>query len=155
MKKTRLLLLISATLFLAWLAVRWAVLHSRPGHRLGITDGRLAPCPDQPNCVSTQAARDDQRIEPIALRQPPDEALRQLKAVIRSMPRSRVVSAGDNYLRAEFRTLLMGFVDDLEILVDGKDRVIHVRSASRLGRSDFGVNRRRVEEIRRRYQAGG
>lgn len=155
MKKTRLLILFGSAVFLAWLGVRWAASQSRPAHRLGVSDGRLAPCPDHPNCVCTQAARADQRIEPIALREPAGEALRRLEAVVRSMPRSRVVTAEEGYLHAEFRTLLLGFVDDLEVLVDEEDGVMHVRSASRVGRSDFGVNRRRVEELRRRLQDNG
>jgi len=108
----------------------------------------LAPCPRSPNCVSSQAADAAHQVMPLAFSGAPDAALRRLRAVIEAMPRAKVVSASERGLRAEFRSRLFGFVDDVDVLVDAEAKAIHIRSASRLGYSDFGVNRKRVEAIR-------
>ena len=124
---------------------------SRPAG-LGVRDGRLAPPKRTPNCVSSQAEPGDRvhYIEPLRFSGPPASAWAALKAVLRGMERVSVVREQQpGYLHAEFTSRLMGFVDDVEFLVDEKTAVIHVRSASRLGRRDFGVNRERVESIRR------
>jgi uncharacterized protein (DUF1499 family) len=123
-----------------------------PGKRptnLGIRDGKLAPCPSSPNCVSSQASDDKHSIAPLGIVGDPSLAIQRLKKVVESMPRTQVVEAKPEYLRVEFASQLLGFVDDVEFYCDGK--VIHVRSASRLGYSDLGVNRKRVEEIRRAF----
>jgi uncharacterized protein (DUF1499 family) len=120
-----------------------------PGRRptnLGVRDGNLVDCPSSPNCVSSQAHDAGHAIEPLPLSGDPVGAMQRLKNVIQSMARTQVVESKTNYLYAEFTTPLMGFVDDVEFYCDGK--VIHVRSASRLGYSDLGVNRRRVDAIR-------
>jgi uncharacterized protein (DUF1499 family) len=122
----------------------------RPGD-LGLRDGRLAPCKRTPNCVSSQAdPRDAEHfVAPLAWRGASDEAMRAARKAIESMPGSRVIREERNYLYAEFRTRLMRYVDDLELAHDASAGVLHVRSASRLGRRDFGVNRARVETLRR------
>lgn len=122
---------------------------TRPGY-LGVTDGRLARCKRTPNCVSSQAdpADAEHYVAPIAFRGTPAEAMAALRAAIAAMPRTHVVRAEGAYLYAEFRSKLMGFVDDAEFLHDAAAGVIHARSASRLGRRDFGVNRARIEAIR-------
>jgi uncharacterized protein (DUF1499 family) len=119
---------------------------------LGVVDGRLAPCPNTPNCVSTQASDDQHQIEPIAFDGDGDGALKRLKAAIRTIPRMQIVTETDNYLHAEATSLLFRFVDDVEFFVDRNAKVIHFRSASRVGRSDMGVNRRRMEQIRAAFQ---
>ena len=118
---------------------------------LGVKDGRLAPCKRTPNCVSSQADPADREhyIAPIPFK---GSAL-DLRKAVESMPRSTVVKEERNYLYAEFRSRLLGYVDDVELLYDGKAGLIHVRSASRLGRKDFGVNRKRVEALRALIQA--
>lgn len=115
-------------------------------------DGRLAPCKRTPNCVSSQADPNDAEhyISPIACRGPCADAIRAAREAIESMPGSTVIRQAENYLYAEFRTRLMRYVDDLELVHDERAGVLHVRSASRLGRRDFGVNRKRVETLRRR-----
>ena len=122
---------------------------TRPEY-LGVKEGRLARCKRTPNCVSSQAdpADAEHYIAPIAFPGAPAEAMAALGAAIAAMPRTHVVRADGGYLYAEFRSKLMGFVDDVEFLHDAAAGVIHVRSASRLGRRDFGVNRARVEAIR-------
>jgi uncharacterized protein (DUF1499 family) len=114
---------------------------------LGYSNGRLAPCKRSPNCVSSQADPKDEEhyIAPIAVK---GDAISAVRKAVESMPRTTVVAAETGYLYAEFRSKLMGFVDDVEFLVDPAKGVIHVRSASRLGRRDFGVNRDRIERLR-------
>ena len=114
---------------------------------LGVRDGRLAPCKRSPNCVSSQADASDREhyIAPIR------GSIATARSAIESCPRSRVIKAEENYLYAEFRTRLLRYVDDVELYFDG--RVLQVRSCSRLGRRDFGVNRKRVEELRALIEA--
>jgi len=109
---------------------------------LGVRDGRLAPCKRSPNCVSSQADPSDREhyIAPIR------GSIATARSAIESHPRSRVIRAEENYIYAEFRTRLLRYVDDVELYFDG--RVLQVRSCSRLGRRDFGVNRKRVEALR-------
>lgn len=115
----------------------------RPG-TIGVRDGRLAPCKRSPNCVSSQADPGDRLhyVAPISYR----GSMERLRREIEALPLSRVIRADGPYLYAEFRTPILRFVDDLELLQDGE--LLHVRSASRLGRRDFGVNRKRVEHLR-------
>ena len=115
-------------------------------------EDRLAPCPGKPNCVSSQAADSAHRVAPLPFRGAADAAMRRLRAVIEAMPRARIVGATDQRLRAEFRSRLFGFVDDLDALADAAAGVIHLRSASRIGYSDLGVNRKRVETIRAAFE---
>ena len=122
----------------------------RPGN-LGVKDGRLAPCRRTPNCVSSQADPADREhyIAPIAFR----GRMELLRRVVESMARATVIAADRNYLYAEYRTPLMRYVDDVELYYDERAGLVHVRSASRLGRRDFGINRKRVEELRALIQA--
>ena len=122
----------------------------RPGN-LGVKDGRLAPCRRTPNCVSSQADPADREhyIAPIAFR----GRMEELRRAVQSMARTTVITAERNYLYAEYRTPLMRYVDDVELYYDERAGLVHVRSASRLGRRDFGVNRKRVEELRALIQA--
>lgn len=115
---------------------------------------QLAPCPDRPNCVSSLAEDPEHRIEPLPLEGTPEEALARLRRIIEEMPRTSVDEVGDGYLKARFRSRIMRFVDDLALVVDAEAGVVHVRSASRIGYSDWGVNRKRVEEIRARLKSG-
>jgi uncharacterized protein (DUF1499 family) len=126
---------------------------------LGARDGRLAPCRRTPNCVSSQAdpADAEHRIAPIPFKGSTVEAMVAAKRAIESMARASIVreepSGAFFYLYAEFRSKLLGFVDDVELLFDEQAGVFHVRSASRLGRRDFGVNRKRVEALRSKLQS--
>lgn len=125
-------------------------LTTRRPTNLGVHNGRLAECPSSPNCVSSQASDEAHRIAPLACGWPKAEALRRLEHVLTTFPRVTIVSRDDGYLHAEFRSALFRFVDDVEFVVSESESVIHVRSASRAGHSDLGVNRRRVELIRQR-----
>ena len=128
---------------------------SRPDD-LGAREGRLAPCKRTPNCVSSQADADRDAghyIAPIRIAGRARGAWAALTAVLRAAERVKLVTGNEDYLYAEFSSRIMGFVDDVEFVLDEKAGVIHVRSASRLGRSDFGVNRERVETLRRHLAA--
>ena len=121
---------------------------------LGVKDGRLAPPKTTPNCVSSQADAADAEhyIAPIAYKGGAAEAMAAARRTVEGLQGARVIRQEGNYLYAEFRSKLMGFVDDVEIVFDEKAGLLHVRSASRLGRRDFGVNRARVEAIRARIR---
>lgn len=117
---------------------------------LGVMDGRLAPCPDSPNCVNTFSTDAQHAIAPIPYTIPTEEARAALISAIEAMPGGTLITAEPTYLYAEFRTPLMGYIDDSEFLLDEAAGLIHFRSASRLGQGDLGVNRKRMEGIRER-----
>ena len=121
---------------------------------LGATAGRLLPCPDSPNCVCSQDPDADHQIAPLAFTGPGPAALARLKAVVLAQPRAKLTGERDGYLRAEFTSRIFRFVDDVEFLLDEPAKVIHVRSASRVGPSDLGVNRKRVEQLREAFVKG-
>jgi len=125
----------------------------RPNY-LGVKDGRLARPRSTPNCVSSQADPADKLhyIEPIRFRGSALDAIAAARKAVEGMARATVVQHEGNYLYAEFKSKLMGFVDDVEFTYDEKAGVLHVRSASRLGRRDYGVNRARVEALRSRIE---
>lgn len=115
---------------------------------LGARDGRLAACPSSPNCVSSQSPDKDHRIEPLLFTGTAAEAMARLAAIVQNLPRTTIIIRKPDYLYAEFTSTLFRFKDDVEFLADDSAKVIHVRSASRLGHSDLGVNRKRIEAIR-------
>ncbi len=116
---------------------------------LGIVDGRLRPVRTHlTNAVSSFADTEYHRIAPLSAAGEPRAVLRRLRAIVAARPGVRIVNEQSGYLYAEFESRVLGFVDDVEFLLDESAAVIHVRSASRLGRRDFGVNRARVEAIR-------
>ncbi|MBH8563365.1 DUF1499 domain-containing protein [Nostoc sp. CENA67] len=119
----------------------------RPNN-LGVRNGKLAPCPNSPNCVSSQSSDAVHKIAPLTFTSTPENAIAALKSVIESLPRTKIITESKDYLYAEFKSALLGFVDDVEFYLDRNANVIHVRSASRLGQSDLGVNRQRIETIR-------
>ena len=126
---------------------------SNPPQGVGIPQDQLAPCPNSPNCVSTAASDSAQEIEPLPLADTEQRTIEMLTSAVSALPGSRSVLTKGNYLHFEFRSPWLRFVDDVEFLIDEDAKLVHVRSASRIGRSDFGVNRKRVEEIRLRYEA--
>ncbi len=124
---------------------------------LGLKNGWLLPCPDSPNCVSSHANPGDKShyLPPIAFSAEPEQAWEKLQRVLKSMPGTTIVETKNNYLRAEFRSRIFGFVDDGEFLLDRHHKVIHFRSASRVGHSDLGANRKRIEMIRAKFSQPG
>jgi uncharacterized protein (DUF1499 family) len=117
---------------------------------LGVKDNRLSPCPSSPNCVSSQSDDRRHKIDPIRFTSTSAEAMTRLKKVVQGKERTTVVRETPEYFHVEFRTVL-GFVDDVEFFVDESQKVIHLRSASRVGYWDLGVNGRRIESIRAEF----
>ncbi|HSA63636.1 MAG TPA: DUF1499 domain-containing protein [Nitrospira sp.] len=112
----------------------------------------LAPCPASPNCVSTVAPPEDSQhaIAPYLYRTSRAEAKAVLKTTVAGLPRTKLIEDDDTYLHYECTSLLLRFVDDVEFVFDDEAKLIHFRSASRIGYGDLGVNRRRMEHIRSR-----
>jgi uncharacterized protein (DUF1499 family) len=108
----------------------------------------LLPCPSTPNCVSTQTTDEGHAIAPFQYQKSCAEAKEALKAVLATLPRTKLVDEDEFYLRYEFTSLLLRFVDDVEFLFDETTKTVHFRSASRTGYSDLGVNRKRMEQLR-------
>jgi uncharacterized protein (DUF1499 family) len=115
---------------------------------LGVRDGRLAPCPATPNCVSSQSSDPQHAVEPLAYTAALSNAHDDLRKIILGMKRATIKIDTGTYIHAEFSSAAWRFVDDVEFYFDDAAKIIHLRSASRLGSYDFGVNRERVESIR-------
>jgi uncharacterized protein (DUF1499 family) len=122
---------------------------------LGIKDGHLTPCPETPNCVSSQCTDKDHFVAPLPFSSSTSEAMADLKKIIFQMKRTKIVNETDYYLAVEFTSAFWRFVDDVEFLLDDTARTIHVRSASRMGRYDLGENRKRIEMIRAAWNLRG
>lgn len=114
---------------------------------LGLANGQLAPLPESPNAVSTQTDDDDRKMPPIEFSGDAAAMMDKLKAIINDLPRSSIVTMTEDYLHVEFRSLIFRFVDDVEFFIDREESRIHFRSKSRVGHSDLGVNRKRMENI--------
>jgi uncharacterized protein (DUF1499 family) len=142
------------------LAARFGAFAGREPSGLGVRDGKLQAPAKTPNSVSSQAdlwpdaaLKDHARIAPLAVPGDGKAAIASIAQVVESLPGARIVLRRDDYLYAQFTTALMGFVDDAEFWFDPAAKVVQVRSASRIGRKDFGVNRARIESIRARLAA--
>ena len=136
---------------LVWGVVRMA--SSQRPDNLGLKDGLLAACPASPNCVSTRADSAHQHMDAIEFTDSPDAAHERLISVIRGLPRMTIVTERPDYLHVEATSFLFRFVDDIEFVIDAEAQLIHFRSASRVGHSDLGVNRARMERIARDFRA--
>ena len=148
----------AASVVLLLLAGRAGVFAGRRPTDLGVHDGLLKPPSPTGNSVSSQAAQYPgagalyARIEPIRSRGDAADAVARIARVVQTMPGARIVERRADYLYAQFTTRWLRFVDDVEFYAPPSEKVMHVRSASRLGRRDFGVNRKRVEALRERLQ---
>lgn len=111
----------------------------------------LKPCPEKSNCVSSRDAGRSSFIEPLHFSGEAQAATVRLIKVIMALPRTELVRDEGDYLQINVSSWIFGFVDEVEFLLDDKQKIIHVRSAARKGSYDFGVNRRRVEVIRRDF----
>jgi uncharacterized protein (DUF1499 family) len=120
---------------------------TRPSN-LGVKDSRLAPCRSSPNCVSSDDGDAAHSIPPFLLALPAREAWRAAQTTVARLPRTKIITETDDYLHAECSSAVFGFVDDLELHLRPARNLIAVRSAARLGHSDLGVNRKRVENLR-------
>jgi len=115
---------------------------------IGVSGSMLAPCPSSPNCVSSDAPDAAHRVSAFALTAAPDESWRIIRKEVAALPRVTITEETDDYIHAECASALFGFVDDLELHLRKSAGLVAVRSASRIGYYDFGVNRRRVERLR-------
>jgi len=118
---------------------------------LGVENGKFKQCPNTPNCVNSQAKDKRHFIEPIIISSSIIETKKYILDALDQLKVSRVVVVDDNYIRAEFVSKVFRFVDDVEFCfseTNSKEVLVHIRSASRVGYSDLGVNRKRIEEIR-------
>jgi uncharacterized protein (DUF1499 family) len=146
----RVLLLIGVLVIiqLAMTIVSW-----RSPREMSTSPQALSRCPDSPNCVSSVDQDPQHRVEPLQFGGEAAAAFARLQRVIARMPRTKIVTITDVYLHATFTTMIMRYTDDVEFLLDGETGTIAVRSASRVGYSDLGANRKRVERIRAAFNA--
>lgn len=117
---------------------------------LGVENGTLAQLPDSPNCVSTQTTDESKKMEPIEFQTELDATMSAIENAVNEIPRTNIISKSANYLHAESSSLIFRFVDDVEFQVDEAANLIHFRSASRVGHSDMGANRKRMTSVRAR-----
>jgi uncharacterized protein (DUF1499 family) len=115
---------------------------------LGVQGGHLSDCPQTPNCVSSRAQDQQHRIDPFSIQGTQEEIIAHLKTASATIPRLEIVAEDGAYLRLQATSLLFRFVDDVEFLIDDETGLVQVRSASRVGYSDMGTNRSRLENIR-------
>jgi uncharacterized protein (DUF1499 family) len=118
-----------------------------PPETLGVREGRLAPCPDTPNCVSSQSSDAEHTMEPISYDGEQETARVHLLSIIDSMDRATILENRPDYIHVVFRSRVFGFPDDVEFVFDDAEKQIHFRAAARLGQSDMGVNRSRMQSI--------
>lgn len=153
-KMKSLSIIIAGIVMLALIYLMYQGRVSRSGEAPGLTGGLLAPCPDKPNCVCSEYLRGvEHYIEPFKV---PDGGMAQTMQSVARIIREiggNVDSVGESYISATFASTVFGFVDDVEIRADAQAGVLHLRSASRVGRSDLGANRKRIELIRQRFLA--
>tara|TARA_R110000850_G_scaffold22504_35_gene66707 strand:- start:297 stop:785 length:489 start_codon:yes stop_codon:yes gene_type:complete len=123
---------------------------NRPPH---VGRGRLADDGPKPNFVSSTSSAPDRSVPPLRFDDNPDEAWHRLQEVLSQLPKTEVISSDSHYLYAQCRTPLFGFVDDLELLLNRDEKFIHVRSGSRVGRSDFGANHKRIDNLRAAFES--
>jgi len=119
------------------------------GHfpELGVSKGFLSPCPSTPNCVNSQASEGRSSIEPISYTGTKQNTIKLLVDILENSKRVKIITIRNNYIRASFTSAIFRFIDDVEFYFP-EEPIIHVRSASRIGYSDMGANRRRIESIR-------
>jgi uncharacterized protein (DUF1499 family) len=121
---------------------------------IGVKDGKFQPCPKSPNCVSTQSTDKKHKIDPINYSGSIEEEKIKIKNIVKSLKRTKLITEEEIYLHFEFRTATFKFVDDVEFYFDDSAKLIHCRSASRVGWSDMGVNRKRMKKIQDLYING-
>jgi uncharacterized protein (DUF1499 family) len=129
--------------------------HASSKSKLGVVDSRLTSCPSSPNCVSSDTENTEQQVKPFKLNVSPEKAWGLLIEQVSQGPRTQIVRQDSHYLHIECRSQLFGFVDDLEFLLRPEQNFVAVRSASRTGYYDFGVNRSRIEKLRLTLQEAG
>jgi len=112
----------------------------------------FTPCPKTPNCVSSMEVNKDRFVASLVYQDSIEAARGRLIEVVNGFKRTRIEENSGQYIRASFTSFLFRFVDDVEFIFDDKEKQVHMKSASRSGSYDFGVNRRRCEAIRDKFQ---
>jgi uncharacterized protein (DUF1499 family) len=130
--------------------VTMRVIENNTAPKLGVQNGQLKPLGSRPNSVSSQTDQESKLVAPISFEVDAKEKMAKIKSVIESMPGAKVKQSSDEYLYAVFTSALMRFKDDVEVYIDPEAKQVHFRSASRVGYSDLGVNRKRYEEFAKR-----
>ncbi len=138
----------AALIGLGTVAIMIVARNAQPPIPVGVNDGKLAPCPESPNCVSTQSTDELHGLAPLPYNGETDRARAQALALLRELPRMVILRDEPTYIHALFRSPTMGFPDDFEIFFDEPASQIHFRAAARMGYGDMGVNRNRAEQIR-------
>ena len=141
-----------AILIALWLGAVVMNQFASPTMELGLKDGKLNQCPESPNCVCTYASDDVHAIAPIEYSGSEESAIAAAEAALSSLRGIKILESEGNYLRATATTLIMRYVDDVEVYVDDEAKQIHFRSASRVGYSDLGANRKRMENFRSAFE---
>jgi uncharacterized protein (DUF1499 family) len=126
----------------------WGVWRNKHPRAIGVHEGKLSPCPSTPNCVCSYCKDPVHAIEPFPMVKEPIE---KLAGIVDRLPRTKIIKKNDDYLYVEFRSKTFRFVDDVEFKVEESENLVHIRSASRVGYGDWGVNRDRMEMIRCLY----
>ena len=127
--------------------------NSKLPKNLGIKNGRLASMPETPNAVSTQTDDKDKKVEPFKFQIDKENSMEKIKKAIAEYGGASIIKEEENYMYVVFTTPVMKFKDDAEFYVDEENKVIHFRSASRVGRSDMGLNKERYDKLLRIYYA--
>lgn len=122
---------------------------------IGVTAGKLSPCPSSPNCVCSDCSSPKHQVPHLVLATATEPAWQEIRKQLAALPRTLIISVSDNYLHAECRSAVFGFVDDVELHLRPEQGIVAVRSAARRGYSDFSVNRRRIETLRATLREGG
>ena len=120
----------------------------KPPEKRGVEAGNLLACPDRPNCVSTAEEPSARYVPPLEYTVPREEAIAAMTQIVSGMKNTNIREKKDGYFWVECTSMIFGFVDDLEIYFPKEKQEVYIRSAARLGYSDIGVNRKRVEKIR-------
>jgi uncharacterized protein (DUF1499 family) len=123
----------------------------RPNN-LGIVDSKLLSCPDKPNCISSFASvKSEHYADAIKIVSNKERAHQKVSGILDKSKNAKIISSTADYIHAEYTSSIFKFVDDVEFYL-GIDKLVHFRSASRTGKSDLGVNKKRIEEIRFKFQ---
>ena len=148
----KLLIIVIVVLVGGFFLLRWLLpaMSPRPDG-LGVENGRLSPCPDKPNCVSTLSNGKTQGMDPLVYDGETSNAHHQITNIINQTPNTTIISTESDYIYAEFRTPLLNLIDDVEFYFDSENGLIHFRSASRLGYGDLEANRKRMNIIIEAY----
>jgi uncharacterized protein (DUF1499 family) len=154
MRLEKLLIIVASIALMAIIALFVLGYRSHSGEPRGLVEGRLQPCPDTPNCVSSEFVSDAEHyIEPLVYSADQEaQVLPRLKTIIGELG-GRIQVENADYLAATFTSTVFRFVDDLELRIDRDQKTIHLRSASRVGRSDLGANRKRVEHLKNSFHS--